>query len=120
MVAAGSVDSLSKTEVSQMTTPYMTEPALLESLQGQQYVVLRPSESFAAFLRERAARDRGAAARGDTPPEHFAFRSFFEPGRVRSFRELIASWAGAQSSVELRVDAVDEFPPPFQELITRL
>lgn len=105
-----------------MTTPYMTDPVQLESLQGQQYVVLRPSESVAA-LYEREQSDVLARLPDGTPHPntgHVTLRGFFEPERVHSLRGLIASWASSQSPVELSVDAIDGFPPPFQVLIARL
>jgi hypothetical protein len=105
-----------------MTTPYMTEPALLESLQGQQYVVLRPSESVAAFYESEQCEILARLPEGSPHPNtgHVTLRGFSEPERVHLLRELIASWASSQPSVELCVGAVDGFPPPFQVLIARL
>ncbi|KZE89935.1 2'-5' RNA ligase family protein [Microbacterium sp. TNHR37B] len=105
-----------------MTTPYMTDPAQLASLQGQQYVVLRPRESVAAFYESEQTEILARLPAGTPHPNtgHVTLRGFFEPERVHSLREVIASWAGSQAPVELCVDAVDGFPPPFQVLIARL
>lgn len=105
-----------------MTTPYMTDPVQLESLQGQQYVVLRPSESVAALYESEQFDVLARLPDGTPHPNtgHVTLRGFFEPERVHSLRELIASWASSQSPVELSVDAIDGFPPPFQVLIARL
>lgn len=105
-----------------MTTPYMTDPAQLESLQGQQYVVLRPRESVAAFYASEQSEILARLPEGTPHPNtgHVTLRGFFEPERVHSLREVIASWASSQPSVELCVGAVDGFPPPFQVLVARL
>jgi 2'-5' RNA ligase len=39
---------------------------------------------------------------------------------MQSLREVISSWANLTSPIELTIDAVDAFPPPFQVLIARL
>lgn len=51
---------------------------------------------------------------------HVTLRGFFEPERVASLRESIATWAGSTPPMEILIDAVDGFPPPFQILIARL
>jgi len=105
-----------------MLTPYMTEPGLLESLRGQQYVVLRPVAAVAAFY-EREQSEILTLLPDRTPHPnagHVTLRGLFEPERLHVLRGLIASWAGSRPSVELRVDAIDGFPPPFGVLIARL
>lgn len=105
-----------------MPTPYTTEPMLLESLRGQQYVVLRPLAGVARFY-EREQSDALARLPDGTPHPitgHVTLRGFFEPERVASLRDVVAAWAGSTPPIEVRIDAVDGFPPPFQILITRL
>lgn len=105
-----------------MTTPYMKDAGLLESLRGQQYVVLRPSAAVAAFYaREQIEILRQLPASTPHPNVgHVTLRGLWEPDRVHRLRELIASWARSTPAVELRVEAVDGFPPPFSVLIARL
>ncbi|MDU0327232.1 2'-5' RNA ligase family protein [Microbacterium sp. KSW2-21] len=105
-----------------MSTPYMTEPVQLESLQGQQYVVLRPDESVAALYRSEQSTVLARLPDGTPHPNtgHVTLRGFFEPERVHVLREFVASWASSQPPIELSVDAIDGFPPPFQVLVARL
>ena len=105
-----------------MPTPYMTEPALLESLKGQQYVVLRPGAAVAEFYRSEQSAVLGRLPGGIPHPHtgHVTLRGFFEPERVAPLRETIAGWARSRAPIDLRVEAVDGFPPPFGVLIARL
>lgn len=105
-----------------MSTAYMTEAAALESLRGQQYVVLRPTAAVAAFYEREQAEILRRLPESTPRPNtgHVTLRGFSEPQRVDALRELVASWAGSRPPIELRVDAVDGFPPPFQVLIARL
>lgn len=105
-----------------MLTPYMTESELLASLRGQQYVVLRPSAAVAAFY-EREQSEILKRLPDSTPHPntgHVTLRGLYEAARVHSLRELIASWASSTPPIELHVDAIDGFPPPFKVLIARL
>ena len=104
-----------------MPSPYMTDPALLDSLRGQQYVVLRPHAEVADFyVREQSA----VLARVPSLPHpnsgHVTLRGFFEPERVEALRDRVRSWGAGTPAIELRIEAVDGFPPPFQVVIARL
>lgn len=104
-----------------MLTPYMTEPELLESLRGQQYVVLRPVAAVSGFY-EREQFETLKWLPDSTPHPntgHVTLRGFFEPKRVPLIRDLLYSWAESRPPIELHIDAIDGFPPPFQVLIAR-
>ncbi|MCR2815647.1 2'-5' RNA ligase family protein [Microbacterium jiangjiandongii] len=105
-----------------MPTPYMTEPALLESLRGQQYLVLRPVDAVATFY-DREQVNVLAQAPGSLPHPnagHVTLRGFAEPDRVPLLRESVERWTESTPPIELLVEAVDGFPPPFQVIIARL
>ena len=100
----------------------MTDPALLDSLDGQQYLVLRPQGEIESFW--DATRD---SLRSSTPGPvghpntgHVTLRGFFEPHRVDALKEALGAWAESQPPIELSVDDVDGFPTPFQIIIARL
>lgn len=105
-----------------MTRPFMTDPELLESLRGQQYLVLRPVADVASFYDEERAALRRRLPAGLSWPNtgHVTLRGFSEPDRVRLLRDTLAAWAAAQPPIELHVRAVDGFPPPFQVILARL
>lgn len=100
----------------------MADPALLASLEGQQYLVLRPVGVVSEFYEAEQAALRSALSDSVTYPNagHVTLRGFHEPNRVQELKTTILEWATAQPPVELRVEAVDGFPPPFQILISRL
>ncbi len=105
-----------------MRRPFMDTPDQLASLEGQQYLVLRPTGAVAAEYR---AIQEAALGRLDTPlrhphTEHVTLRGFFEPERQEELRAVIRAWAAEQGPLELTADAVDVFPAPWQIVILRL
>lgn len=105
-----------------MTRPFMTDPEQLESLRGQQYLVLRPAVDVAAFYDEERSALQERLPDGLSWPNagHVTLRGFYEPNRVILLRDALAAWAENQSRIELHVVAVDGFPPPFQVLLAQL
>lgn len=98
----------------------MDTPEQLASLEGQQYLVLRPtgavadlyeSEQDTALRRVRVAHPRTG---------HVTLRGFYEPERRDELRDLIHTWASSQPPIDITVDAVDAFPTPWQIVILRL
>ena len=100
----------------------MTDSSTLDSLNGQQYLVLRPEHEIASFW--DATRDslrRGMPATVSFPNTgHVTLRGFSEPTRIDDLEEILRAWAERQAPIRLRVEAIDGFPPPFQILIARL
>lgn len=105
-----------------MRRPIMDTTDQLESLEGQQYLVLRPAGAVAATYRDVQG---GSLARLGAPiprphTGHVTLRGFFEPGRREKLAALIRTWAAHQPPIEVRAVAVDEFSAPWQILIVRL
>ena len=105
-----------------MRRPFMDTPEQLASLEGQQYLVLRPTAAVAELYRD--IQDT-ALARLGTPIRrphtgHVTLRGFYEPERRDELATLIRSWAAEQTPIEVSAEAVDEFPLPWQILIVRL
>jgi len=105
-----------------MVRPFMTDPSLLDSLDGQQYLVVRPAADVASFYETEQEALLRALPGSVTHPNtgHVTLRGFYEPDRVHALRDLLARWASEQPAIQLRVEGVDGFPPPFQVLIARL
>lgn len=98
----------------------MTSPAQLASLEGQQYLVLRPTRAVSDVYR---AEQRSALGRLDAPhphTEHVTLRAFHEPERRDEVLALIREWAATQRPIEVVAEAVDVFPTPWQVVILRL
>lgn len=100
----------------------MDTPEQLAGLEGQQYLVLRPTADVGETY--RSVQD-SALGRLGTPTRrphtgHVTLRGFYEPQRRDELAELIRSWATQQSPIEVAAEAVDEFPVPWQILIVRL
>ncbi|MFF2371964.1 2'-5' RNA ligase family protein [Agromyces sp. NPDC058110] len=106
-----------------MSAPaFMTDPEQLRSLEGQQYLVLRPGGGVSELFSQTQRRVRGLMPAGSPHPNagHVTLRGFWEPGRVAALRESIRGWAAAVAAIEVAVDRVDSFPAPFQVAILRL
>lgn len=98
----------------------MTSPAQLESLEGQQYLVLRPTRAVADVYRRE---QRTALARVDVPhpnTAHVTLRAFQEPERREELIALVREWAAAQHPIDVAAEAVDVFPTPWQVVMLRL
>lgn len=105
-----------------MRRPFMDTPEQLASLEGQQYVVLRPTGAVARIYREvqdTALARLGAPIRRPHTG-HVTLRGFYEPERREELAALIRTWAAQQAPIEVSAEAVDEFPAPWQILIVRL
>lgn len=95
-----------------MRRAFMTDANLLESLEGQQYLVLRPGGSVAAFYDEEQAALSTVLPSSITGPNtgHVTLRGFHEPERVAALKSVLAAWARHRSPVEMEVVGVDGFP----------
>lgn len=100
----------------------MDTPDQLASLEGQQYLVLRPVAGVSSLYREvqDAALARLGADTRHPHTEHVTLRAFHEPERRTDVSALIRRWAAAQHPIEVTAEAIDSFPTPWQILIVRL
>ena len=105
-----------------MPRSFMAGPEQLASLEGQQYVVLRPSASVMAMYERVQATAQFSLPDVVTYPHtgHVTLRGFFEPDRVDHLKEVVREWAAGQPFIDLRLDAIDSFPAPFKIVIARL
>lgn len=105
-----------------MRRPFMNDPRQLASLEGQQYLVLRPTGAVADDY--RAVQD---AVLQTLPVDvkhphtgHVTLRGFYEPERVNDVRAIVREWGAAQHPIEITTEAIDTFPAPWQIVIARL
>ncbi len=93
-----------------------------DSLDGQQYLVLRPTADVAREYERTQARLLEGPGRGLKHPltGHVTLRGFHEPERRAELASLIRGWAAAQHPIEVIAEAVDAFPAPWQIIIVRL
>jgi hypothetical protein len=105
-----------------MRRPFMNDPRQLASLEGQQYLVLRPTGAVAAEYRavQDAVLPTLPAGTAHPHTEHVTLRGFYEPDRVDEVRAVVRAWASAQHPIEVMTEAIDTFPAPWQIVIARL
>ena len=106
-----------------MTAPdFMTDPAQLGSLEGQQYVVLRPAGDVSELYRRTQDEVLSLMPSGCAHPHvgHVTLRGFSECDRVPELRDAVRRWAAAQRVIDVAVDSVDVFPSPFNVAILKL
>lgn len=105
-----------------MRRPFMDTPEQLAGLEGQQYVVLRPTAAVAETYRnvQDASLARLGAPTRRPHTGHVTLRGFAEPDRRDELAALIRTWAAQQTPIEVRAEATDEFSAPWQILIVRL
>lgn len=105
-----------------MAHDFMTDQGQLRDLEGQQYIVLRPT---GAVMREfDSVQDAARQRLGDTVrypgAAHVTLRGLCEPERVDAVRDTVREWAAQQHPIDLVFEAVDAFPAPWQIVIARL
>lgn len=100
----------------------MDRPEQLASLEGQQYLVLRPVVGVASLYRDvqDAALARFGAELPHPHTEHVTLRAFAEPHRRDEVTALIRAWAADRPPLEVSAVAIDEFAAPWQVLLVRL
>lgn len=105
-----------------MRRPFMNDPRQLASLEGQQYLVLRPTGAVAADYRAVQDAVLPTLPSWITHPhtEHVTLRGFYEPERLEDVRAVGRAWAAAQHPIEITTEAIDTFPAPWQIVIARL
>lgn len=103
-----------------MRRPFMDTPDLLASLEGRQYLVLRPTTAVADVFRSEQA---SALGRADVPHPrtgHVVLRAFAEPERRDELSAMLREWAAGQHPIDVVAEAVDAFPAPRQVVMVRL
>lgn len=103
-----------------MRRPFIDTPDLLAPLEGQQYLVLRPTTAVADVYRSEQA---SALGRADVPHPragHVVLRAFTEPERRDELLAMLREWAAGQHPIDVVAEAVDAFPAPWQVVIVRL
>ncbi|WDH80263.1 2'-5' RNA ligase family protein [Microbacterium esteraromaticum] len=98
----------------------MNTPRQLESLDGQQYLVLRPTSRLADRYATEQGKALGLAGLPHPHSGHVTLRGFYEPSRLKELSALVHAWACEQQPIEIIGQAVDAFPAPWQILILRL
>ena len=99
----------------------MTRPDQLASLEGQQYLVLRPAGAVAKTYRQVQAELLPLLPEGTKHPhtEHLTLRGFYEPERRDQVTALVREWAAHRNPIEVVAEKVDTFPAPWQIVIMR-
>ena len=100
----------------------MNHPEQLASLDGQQYLVLRPTGVVSDLYRTVQGAALSGLGRGLKHPhtEHVTLRGFFEPDRRDELTQLVREWAASQPPIDVVAEAVDSFAAPWQIIIVRL
>jgi 2'-5' RNA ligase len=103
--------------------PFIDDRQHLALLEGQRYVVLRPtgmiSDSYGqvrASIKERLV---GLPVSYPAHP-HVTLAGFPKGTLVNSVQQLVAEWAAATSDLKLEVERVSIFPTPFQTVIVQV
>lgn len=108
--------------VGPMRRPFMTDPTQLASLEGQQYLVLRPIGPVAKNYETVQDAVLRALPTGTKHPHtaHVTLRGFYEADRLDALRTLVRAWGATQQPIEVTTEAIDIFPAPWQIVIARL
>lgn len=100
----------------------MIDPSLLQSLEGQQYCVLRPRGEVEQYYDEVQSVLKNRLPASVTYPNvgHVTLRGFGDPEHVAELGSFLDAWAESVDPLEIRVEAIDSFPAPYKIVILRL
>lgn len=100
----------------------MTDPHQLAALEGHQFLILRPVGRVADYCDGKRQELLHALPDALAHPNasHVTLRGFAEPSRIDELRRVAQAWAAARTAIELHVEALDVFPPPFKVLFARI
>ena len=100
----------------------MTDPRQLASLDGQQYLLLRPTGSVIDAYAEAQTKVLEVMPEDAKHPNtaHVTLRGFFEPTRLTELRDALRGWAARTGPIRIAVEALTLFPAPFQIPIVRI
>jgi hypothetical protein len=103
--------------------PFIDDPRDIARLEGQRYVVLRPTGAVPHVHRQvRAlARERLADADVSYPATaHVTLTGFPAGTELDAIRELVGEWARTVAPLRIEVERVHHFPPPFQIVMVQV
>lgn len=105
-----------------MRRPITNTPEQLASLEGHQYLVLRPTGPVADDFATRQEQLLRGLPRSVTAPHtpHVTMRGFHEPDRVEDLMFAVRDWASSQHPIDVTAEAIDTFPAPWQIVLVRL
>lgn len=102
---------------------FIDDPAHIELVDGQRYVVLRPPpEVRTRYMQvQRAMKDRLNNEPVSFPAEpHITFIGVAEGSTLERVRDVVKEWARVTAPLEMHVENVGSFPAPDQIVILRM
>lgn len=103
-----------------MHPPFMNTREQLDSLDGQQYLVLRPTSDVAECYAEEQTRALELSELPHPHTGHVTLRGFYEPTRRDDLAALVRSWASAQQPIEIIVNRSNSRTSCETTSVTRL
>lgn len=97
--------------------PFITDPEHLAQVEGQRYLVLRPSgdvvDAFSEVQRELRRELTADLASFPNHP-HVTLRGWPAGTPLDRILDLAAEWAAEQPTHRIEIEGMETFPPPFQ------
>lgn len=103
--------------------PFIDDPKDLARLEGQRYIVLRPTGPVSDIHRQVQAVTRERLADGDVSYPacaHVTLTGFPVSTELAAIRQLVGEWACGIAPLRIEVERVHHFPSPFQILIVQV
>lgn len=103
--------------------PFISDPGHLGALEGQRYIVLRPSGAVVEGFDELRSSlhwliDGDAVSSPSFP--HVTFIGFPSGTSLDDVQDLAARWAEQTPPLPIQVEGTSTFPPPFQTVIVQV
>ena len=103
--------------------PFIDDPNDIARLEGQRYVVLRPTGAVPDVHGQvrSLAKERLAGLDVSYPARaHVTLTGFPEGTHLEAIRELVAEWAPTVAPLQIEVERVSSFPSPFKIVIVQV
>ena len=105
-----------------MGEEFITNPALLEALEGRQFLVLRPIDPITSYYRVVQQQLKSVMPTNITHPNtaHVTLRGFSEPNNLSKLQRSTEKWAASLVPINVDVEDISYFDAPYKVVFLKI
>ncbi len=105
-----------------MNEEFITNPALLEALEGRQFIVLRPTDPITSYYRIAQQQLKSVMPANITHPNtaHVTLRGFSEPNNLSKLQRSTKKWAASLAPISVGIEGISYFDVPYKVIFLKI